>query len=314
MLAHRVGCLPPCTPLQLGQKACHTAEESNKAAVRRRASRALLRDGGSTCSFATCNPSLRPFPPPSRLQFVAGESLEACCAALRALRQHGIGGVTYCAESEWGGPLLPPLLTAAVCPVCPPLCRPACGTAGEDAVRIQPTLMKMKASGVRAILDYAAGLCSRWHACSGHLAGTPAVQRSALDSAPPLLRSSAPAGPARCWASARMLAGQVACCACAPTCCVCCACCAEDDVEQEEGPQSRQGPQASGGCSCASSSYSAVQSSQHAQGRRTPSLLPSVRAQKLFPTSLLFCSDCEDIRVRERARVRLPHVHLPQVH
>ncbi|EFN55844.1 hypothetical protein CHLNCDRAFT_145399 [Chlorella variabilis] len=59
-------------------------------------------------------------------QFVAGECVEACREAVEALRRHGIGGITYCAESE-------------------------------DAVRIQPTLRKMKASGVRAILDYAAG-------------------------------------------------------------------------------------------------------------------------------------------------------------
>jgi proline dehydrogenase len=106
-------------------------------------------------------------------QFVAGESVAACCAALRVLRQHSIGGVTYCGESEWGRP-------AAAAPAdcwCAPCALPCAAwtLAGEDAVRIQPTLKQMKASGVRAILDYAA----------------------------------------------------------------------EDDVAEEEGPQSRQGPQAS---------------------------------------------------------------------
>lgn len=38
----------------------------------------------------------------------------------------------------------------------PPACLPPAAPAGEDAQRIQPTLIKMKASGVRAILDYAA--------------------------------------------------------------------------------------------------------------------------------------------------------------
>jgi proline dehydrogenase len=36
-------------------------------------------------------------------QFVAGESLEAVCDTIAALRRHGIGGITYFAESEPGG-------------------------------------------------------------------------------------------------------------------------------------------------------------------------------------------------------------------
>lgn len=53
-------------------------------------------------------------------------------------------------------------LTLPLLPACLPGCALAAwGTAvaGEDAVSIQPTLRKMKASGVRAILDYAAVEC-----------------------------------------------------------------------------------------------------------------------------------------------------------
>lgn len=87
-------------------------------------------------------------------QFVAGESVEACAATLRALRRCGIGGVTVMEVEEGEG------AEGGFFPPCTDSGRRrrlhACTPAGEDAQRIQPTLLKMKASGVRAILDYAA--------------------------------------------------------------------------------------------------------------------------------------------------------------
>ena len=124
-------------------------------------------------------------------QFVAGESLEAICTTVAVLRWHGIGSIAV-VEAEAGQTLLPrvsPSLggrgAAAVadpCSLCcclcclllPPVLLPVLpllsvvwrGAAGEDARRIQPTLHKMKASGVRAILDYAAVECRQLHTLS----------------------------------------------------------------------------------------------------------------------------------------------------
>lgn len=61
---------------------------------------------------------------------------------------------------SWEGSRRSPLRSPPPCPRrgLPALpCRHCTCVPGEDAVRIQPTLRKMKASGVRAILDYAAG-------------------------------------------------------------------------------------------------------------------------------------------------------------
>ena len=69
-------------------------------------------------------------------QFVAGE-----------WRVGGRGG----SGEMWGGCKRPGALIEVL--ALPPLAP----TAGEDAQRIQPTLARLRSSGVRAILDYAAG-------------------------------------------------------------------------------------------------------------------------------------------------------------
>lgn len=102
-------------------------------------------------------------------QFVAGETSEELEHAMAKMRQHGVGGVTVFERgrlacfSLLGRPGTgTDLAASAAVAACPPGARSLAWAslgAGEDAVSIQPTLRKMKASGVRAILDYAAVEC-----------------------------------------------------------------------------------------------------------------------------------------------------------
>lgn len=127
--------------------------------------------------------------------------------------------------------MLSPVLTAGAWPCVPSPWMPCLGTAGEDAVRIQPTLMKMKASGVRAILDYAAVECSGACCMPASAPQRSAEQCNAHDPSRLPLRSGPPrrAGslrPAGCGMRAGQAAGQPwhsSCCAR----CSCCPCCVQ---------------------------------------------------------------------------------------
>lgn len=142
--------------------------------------------------------------------------------------------------------MLPPVLTDGAWPCVPSPWLPCLGTAGEDAVRIQPTLKKMKASGVRAILDYAAVECSGACRMPASAPQRSAEQCNAHDPARLPLRSSPPrrAGSLQdaCWAG-RLRALALIVLRPLPLLPLLCA---EDDVAEDDGPQSRQGPQASG--------------------------------------------------------------------